>query len=99
MNTRDNTSAYRAIIEAISAGDLDRLDQLVAADLADHSPAPGQPPGRVGFKHWVNSARHAFPRSHRLGRDTLADDDKVAGRVTWHGSSGCGDRDRFQTRR
>ena len=26
MNTRDNTSAYHAIIEAISAGDLDRLD-------------------------------------------------------------------------
>jgi hypothetical protein len=61
MNTRDNTLAYRAIIEAISAGDPDRLDQLVAADLADHSPAPGQPPGLVGFEHWVNSARHAFP--------------------------------------
>jgi hypothetical protein len=26
----------------------------------------------------------------------LADDDKIAGRVTWHGSSGYDNRDRFQ---
>jgi len=61
MNTRDITLAYHAIIEAISAGDLDRLDQLVAADLVDHNSAPGRPPGLVGFKHWANSAGHAFP--------------------------------------
>jgi SnoaL-like polyketide cyclase len=46
---------------AISAGDLDRSDQLVAADLVDHNPAPGQPSGRVGFKHLANSARDAIP--------------------------------------
>ena len=41
MNTRDNTATYRAIIAAVSAGDLDRLDQLIAPDLVDHNPAPG----------------------------------------------------------
>jgi predicted ester cyclase len=86
MNTRDNTATYRAIIAAVSAGDLDRLDQLIAHDLVDHNPAPGQPPGLDGFKHWANSARLAFPDLTGSVEDTLADDDKIAGRVTWHGS-------------
>jgi hypothetical protein len=45
------------IIAAVSAGDLDRLDQLIASDLVDHNAVAGQPPGLAGFKYWATSAR------------------------------------------
>lgn len=38
----DDVSTYRAIIAAISTGDVDQLDELMAPDLVDHNAAPGQ---------------------------------------------------------
>jgi ketosteroid isomerase-like protein len=39
---------YRRIIDAISRGDADGFDELIAADIVDHNPIPDQAPGRRG---------------------------------------------------
>jgi steroid delta-isomerase-like uncharacterized protein len=82
----ENKEVYRRIIEAISRGDVDALDELVAADLVDHNPVPDQVPGREGFKQWVGVARAAFPDMHGTIEDVVAEGDRVAARVTWRGT-------------
>lgn len=77
---------YRRIIAAIGRGDADGLDDLVAADVVDHNPIPDQVPGREGFKQWMAAARTAFPDMHGTVDDVIAEADRVAARVTWHGT-------------
>ena len=52
---------YRRIIDAISRGDADRLDELMAPDVVDHNPIPNQAPGLEGFKEWMFFARDRLP--------------------------------------
>jgi predicted ester cyclase len=77
---------YLAVIAAVSAGDDSALDELMAENLIDHNPAPGQPPGRAGFKYWAASARDAFPDLTGVVEDTIVEGNKVAARVTWRGT-------------
>lgn len=81
-----DAATYRAIIAAVSAGNITGLDQLIGPDLVDHNAVPGQPAGLEGFKYWALSARSAFPDLTGTVEDTLAEDDKVAGRVTYRGT-------------
>jgi steroid delta-isomerase-like uncharacterized protein len=78
--------AYRRIIDAISAGDAEGLNKLVAPDVVDHKPLPTQVPGRDGFKQWMSAARTAFPDMHGTVEDVMAEGDRVAARMTWHGT-------------
>ena len=50
MSVEDG-DAYRRAIEAISRGDANALDALLAFDIADHNGTAGQPLGRDGFTH------------------------------------------------
>ena len=78
--------AYRRIIEAISRGDADGLDELIAPDVVDHNPIPNQAPGRDGFKQWMAAARTAFPDMRGTVEDVIAEGDRLAARMTWHGT-------------
>lgn len=86
MGRADHSASYRAIIAAISDDALHTLPELVAADVVDHNPQPGQPEGLAGFTYWARSARGAFSDLSGTVEDLLADGDRVAGRVTWHGT-------------
>ena len=86
MSQRDVREIYTSVIEAVSAADDTRLDDLISEHLIDHNPVPGQPPGRDGFKHWAASAREAFPDLTGVVDDTVVEGDKVAARVTWRGT-------------
>lgn len=86
MTATDNDAAYRSIIDAVSTGRLHLLDGLIAEDLVDHNPVPGQPAGRAGFVYWAETARQAFPDFVGTVDDTLATGGKVAGRVSWRGT-------------
>jgi steroid delta-isomerase-like uncharacterized protein len=79
---------YRRIIDAISRGDADGLDELVAPGIVDHNPIPNQVAGRDGFKQWMAAARTAFPDLRGTVEDVIAETDRVAARVTWHGTHG-----------
>jgi steroid delta-isomerase-like uncharacterized protein len=77
---------YCRIIDVISRGDADGLDELVAPDIVDHNPIPNQAPGRDGFKQWMAAARTAFPDMRGTVEDVVAEADRVAARMTWHGT-------------
>jgi steroid delta-isomerase-like uncharacterized protein len=77
---------YRSVIEAISRGDEDALDQLLAAEIVDHNPLPDQQPGIAGFKAWMRAVRTIFPDLHGTVEDVVAEGELVAARVTWTGT-------------
>jgi predicted ester cyclase len=82
----ENKNTYRRIIETVSRGDTDALDELVAPDVVDHNPIPDQAPGRQGFKQWVSVVRISFPDLHGTVEDVVAEGDRLAARVTWRGT-------------
>lgn len=87
MQSQNRESIYRQVIEAISRNDASALDQLLAEQLIDHHPIPGQSPGRAGFKEWMASARSSSPDLHGTIEEVLvASGDRVVGQITWHGT-------------
>lgn len=82
----DPRDIYRQVIAAVSEGDADGLDDVLAPDVVDHNPVPGQAPGIEGFKQWMAGARSAFPDLTGTVEAVLSDGDLVAGRVTWRGT-------------
>ena len=86
MPMEEHKSAYRRIIEAVNAGDFHALDALFADDMVDHNPIPDQAAGLAGLKQWMASARGSFPDMRGTVEQVLAEDDLVAGRVTWRGT-------------
>jgi steroid delta-isomerase-like uncharacterized protein len=77
---------YRRIIEAITQGDPDALERLIAPDLVDHNPIPGQARGLEGFKQWMASAKASFPDLQGSVEDVITEGDRVAARMTWYGT-------------
>jgi steroid delta-isomerase-like uncharacterized protein len=77
---------YRRIIDAISRGDADCFDELLAPDIVDHNPIPGQGPGRKGMRQWMTAVRTAMPDLRATVEDVIAEGDRVAARVTWEGT-------------
>ncbi len=47
--------------KAVSSGDLEAFDEIIAATITDHDPAPDQAPGPAGFKQFFSQLRIAFP--------------------------------------
>ncbi|OUM42507.1 ester cyclase [Arthrobacter sedimenti] len=82
----DLRGAYKRIIDAVSAGDTRALESLMAADLIDHMPVPGQPAGREGFIYWMHAMHVASPDMTGVISDTVVEGDKIAGRVLWTGT-------------
>ena len=61
-------------------------DELVAPSYRSHFPLPGQPPGIAGFKFAVQALRASFPDLIITIHDLIAEDDKVAARLTARGT-------------
>ena len=59
-------------------GNLAAGDQLLAMDLIEHNPLPGQAPGREGHKQVVALFRSAFPDLHVVTEDLVEEGDRVA---------------------
>jgi hypothetical protein len=45
----------------LTQNNLDALDEVIASDITDHDPAPGQGPGLEGVKQYFSSLHAAFP--------------------------------------
>jgi predicted ester cyclase len=78
--------AYRRLIAAVVANDEDALARVVSADIVDHSPVPGQQPGLAGIVFWMQGIHAGLSGLTGSVEDTVAEGDKVAGRVTWQGT-------------
>ncbi|MDA0301796.1 MAG: ester cyclase [Chloroflexi bacterium] len=73
---------YATINEAIRTRDINALDAVVAPGLVDHSPSPGQLPGREGMKLAFAEFLPAFPDLVFTVEDVLIEGDRAAIRLT-----------------
>jgi steroid delta-isomerase-like uncharacterized protein len=74
------------IYDAVSSGDLDRLDDLLADDLVEHEEFPGLEPNKEGVKQFFGIFRSAFPDLQMKAHQVIAEDDLVCARFTFTGT-------------
>jgi predicted ester cyclase len=77
MSLAENKTIVRELVERVYNGDVDRLDQLVAADYVDHS----RWHDREGLRRVITALKAAYPGIDFRVRDILAEEDKVAARI------------------
>ena len=80
---KNKTAALRIPLEVFNKGNLNIADEVMAADYIEHAPLP---PGVAGFKLFVPAFRSAFPDFQYTVDDVIAEGDKVAVRLTAHGT-------------
>lgn len=78
MSQQDNITATKQLGEAINSGNLEALRGVMAPNVIDHDPAPGQGPGPEGFIQFFSTFRAAFPDLNITVDHMVADDDNVA---------------------
>lgn len=77
---------YEAFNEAFRAADPDVLDKVIATNVLDHDPTPGQGYGLEGVKRFVSMFRAAFPDIRNTVEDLVAEGDTVVARVVLRGT-------------
>lgn len=71
----------------INAGEFDAaVDTMFAVDAVDHDPAPGQGPGREGFRGFFHTLASAFSDLHLEPVTMVADDESIAFAYTLSGT-------------
>jgi serine phosphatase RsbU (regulator of sigma subunit)/predicted ester cyclase len=78
-----NKALVRRFWEAVSKGDLDAIDDLLAPEFVDHSSFAGLEPGREDYKQQVAEQHAALSDLRFVIEDQVAKDDKVVTRITW----------------
>jgi steroid delta-isomerase-like uncharacterized protein len=86
MSREDNIAAQEHLAGNINEGNVDAAVESFAEDAVDHDPAPGQAPGREGFRGFWKSVTAAFPDAHLEGRHVVVDDDHVVVAYTLTGT-------------
>lgn len=86
MSTEANKQIVRRYQEAHNTNNLDRLDEMVAADIISHKTLPGLPPGLEGGKLAHRGTVAAFPDLRHEIEDLFAEGDKVVMRWTMIGT-------------
>ena len=87
MAIEENKALMRRFYEEISKGNLAVVDELIAADVVEHSPfVPGQAPGRQGTLELFTTIHAAFPDLRITAEDMVAEGDKVVSRGTFSGT-------------
>lgn len=88
MTLESNKALVRRLFEEVfPAADLSALRELVAEEIIDHDPLPGQPAGRAGVEYVVTALHTAQPDQRFTVSLLLAEEDLVAARWTATGTS------------
>lgn len=73
--------------EVANHGNLEVVDTLVDPGYVEHEvPAPGDPVGREGIKHFFAVLRQAFPDLELTVEDQMVEGDRVVARVRCRGT-------------
>jgi predicted ester cyclase len=72
--------------QALSHADWDTLNAIVAPNHVDHEEVPHIPPTREGLKHKYELLRGGCPDLRFVVEETVGSGDRVAARVTVHGT-------------
>ncbi|MCA1740819.1 MAG: ester cyclase [Actinobacteria bacterium] len=79
MDKDSNKAVVRRFIEGfLNTGDADIADEVLAVDYIDHTPSNPELAGRENIKRFVNDWLAAFPDSHSVLQDMVAEGDRVA---------------------
>ena len=84
-NADENKAIVRRAVEVYNTGNVDLLDELIAADAVGHE-GPPTPPGPATVKQFITMARSAFPDLHVNIEDMVAEGDRVAVLLTIRGT-------------
>jgi steroid delta-isomerase-like uncharacterized protein len=84
MSIDDNKRVIQKMFEAINANDLEAAMATVADDAVVHTPIPGVPPGREGFRGFVGLYLAAFPEQRIEVHELVGEGDRVLVRHTHH---------------
>jgi len=86
MSKQANIEAQTKFGEAINSNSLELLKGLVADDVIENDPAPGQSAGAHGYIEFFTQLRSAFPDMKLAVEQLVADDDNVAFAYTLTGT-------------
>jgi steroid delta-isomerase-like uncharacterized protein len=88
MSEADNSTLLRRYYEeVVNQGDLNAVDDIVAADYVSHHNDPAHlPPGPAGVKAFISMTRQGFPDLHITVDDLFAQGDQVASMWTMEGT-------------
>ncbi len=86
MSKEANIATAKKMGEAINKGNLEEFNDVFAADVKDHDPAPDQGKGPQGFIGFFTQFRHAFPDLKVAVEHMVADEDNVAIAYTMTGT-------------
>ena len=87
MSAEENKDTVHRFWGVWEEGNIDLVDELLAADYINHTPAsPDQPTGPEGVKGVVAMFRSAMPDLRVVVEDMIAEGDKVAVRYTLEGT-------------
>jgi len=75
--SEENEDVARRFQEAFAAGDRASLEEIVAEDVVDHTPRPGQPPGRQPLLDAVAGFAAGFPDLEITVEQVVAEGDLV----------------------
>lgn len=78
MTREANIASQERAAAHLNAGELDAaVETLFAMDALDHDPAPGQGPGRDGFRAFFQELTAAFPDAKLEPETMVADEENV----------------------
>jgi steroid delta-isomerase-like uncharacterized protein len=87
MSAGESKAIVRRFWGVWEEGNIDLVDELLAPDYTNHTPAsPDQPTGPEGVKGVVTMFRSAMPDLKVIVEDMIAEGDKVAVRYTLEGT-------------
>ena len=87
MSAEENKAMVRRFWGVWEEGNIDLVDELLAPDYINHTPAsPDQPTGPEGVKGVVAMFRSAIPDLRVVVEDMIAEGDKVVVRYTLEGT-------------
>jgi steroid delta-isomerase-like uncharacterized protein len=87
MSAEENKTTMRRYLDVFEQGNIDLLDELLAPDYVNRTPAtPDLPTGPEGVKGVVSMFRSAMPDLRVVVEDMIAEGDKVATRYTLEGT-------------
>jgi len=86
MSKESAQAALGKFAEAVSTGNFDLFDQVVAPDCIDHDPADGQVPGPAGYRFFFSGMRTAFPDISVALETVVQDEDTIAFAYTLTGT-------------
>jgi len=87
-----NKTLLRKLVRAFETGNLSDVDALIDPDYVDHQGLDGSElRGADGFRRVVAAARGAILHLHVRIEDLIAENDRVAARLRWHGTNPAGE--------